>query len=55
MDERDGLKAVLKFLGWSLEDLANATGKTLSTCQKYGKSATIPAEVLNVLADQINS
>jgi len=53
MDERAGLKAVLKKLGWTLGDLARATGKSISSCQKYGRDATIPAEVLNVLAEEL--
>jgi len=54
MDADDGLRAVMKKLGWRYEDLAEATGKSISRCQKMGSGhAPIPAEVLNVLRDAI--
>jgi len=49
-----GIKLVLEYVGWSLEDLSAATGKTVSTCKKISSGARpIPAAMLNVLKDKL--
>ena len=49
-----GISLVLEYIGWSLSDLAEATGKSLSTCKKIGSGhRPAPAEVLNVLKDRL--
>jgi|GEM_PF-2084607 len=49
-----GITLVLEFVGWSLADLVEATGKKMSTVKKYSSGdRQVPAEVLNVLKDKL--
>jgi hypothetical protein len=54
MRVHEGVRAALDVLGWSRQDLAEASGVSLRTVEGWLSSGkTIPVNVLNVLADAL--
>lgn len=52
--DREGLKAALKALGWSMRKAAQETGKTVAAFDQYrAERAPVPAEVWNRLRDAL--
>ena len=53
-NDRDGIRACMRELGWSRADAALKTGKTKAAIDKYtGGVSPVPAEVWLVLRDQL--
>jgi hypothetical protein len=53
VDDRAGLAAVVKRLGWSRDDLARETGFTRRTVESWFSTRGVPTEALYVITEAL--